>query len=145
MSPGPLRPESVQRRLVEMRALLAVLARHSSASGSELAADLERRLVVERALQQVVDLAVKINAHLVTALGAPAPADYHSSFTALAAVGVIPAELARQLAPSAGLRNRLVHEYEEIDLDVVAYALPAAVDGFATFVTTVADWLIARA
>lgn len=144
MSPGPLRPESVQRRLVEMRALLAVLRRHSDATGADLAADLERRLVVERALQQVVDLAVKINAHVVTALGAPTPADYHSSFAALAAVGAIPADLARELAPSAGLRNRLVHEYDEIDLDVVAAALPGAVDGYATYVAQVADWLIAR-
>ena len=33
----------------------------------------------------------------------------------MAEVGVLTSELARSLAPSAGLRNRLVHEYDAID------------------------------
>lgn len=144
MSPGPLRPESVQRRLVEMRALLDVLGRHVDATGADLRRDLERRLVVERALQQLVDLAVKVNAHIVTASGAPAPSDYHDSFTALAAAGAIDPELARALAPSAGLRNRLVHEYDDLDLDVVAAAMAGARDLYADYVRQVADWLSSR-
>ncbi|CAN5295548.1 DUF86 domain-containing protein [soil metagenome] len=141
MTPGPLRPESIQKRLVEIRALLDVLQRHTDATGGELRGDLERRLVVERALQQVVDLAVKVNAHVVTSAGAPPPADYHTSFAAAATAGLIDGELAARLAPSTGLRNRLVHEYDEIDLDIVAGAIGEAVTAYGEYVTTVARWL----
>ena len=141
MTPPPLRPEAVQRRLREMRELLGVLRRHADVTGDELRTDLERRLVVERALQQLVDLAVKINAHVATAAGLPAPASYYTSFLAAAEAGALDEDLAEALAPSTGLRNRLVQEYEEIDLTVVASALPGAVDGYSDYVRRVAGWL----
>lgn len=141
MTPAPLRPEAVQRRLVEMDVLLGVLTRHDTVTGDDLRADVELRLVVERALQQLVDLAVKVNAHVATAAGQPAPRDYYSTFAAAATTGAITDDLATVLAPSTGMRNRLVHGYDDIDLDAVAAALPAAVDGYATYVEQVARWL----
>lgn len=145
MNPPPLRPESVQRRLAEMTILLDVLTRHVEVTGDELGADIERRLVVERALTQLVDLAAKVNAHVATAMGQPTPADYHGSFAAAAAAGLISAELAQRLAPSAGLRNRLIHQYESIDLDRVAAAVATAVTGYRAYVTGAARWLQRRA
>lgn len=144
MTPAPLRPESVQRRLAEIAVLLDMLDRHRHVTAADLEHDLERRLAIERALSQVVDLAVKINAHTVTSCEGDAPADYHTSFTAAGEHGVIDAALAARLAPSAGLRNRLVHEYEDIDLAVVAAALPDAVEGFRAYARAVADWLARR-
>jgi uncharacterized protein YutE (UPF0331/DUF86 family) len=80
----------------------------------------------------------------VTATGGAAPADYHSSFAALAEAGAITADLAARLAPSSGLRNRLVHEYDEIDLDVIAASIAGALDGYREYVRQVADWLAGR-
>lgn len=141
MTPPPLRPAAVQRRLREMRELLGVLERHVEVTGDELRTDIELRLVVERALQQLVDLAVKINAHVATTSGQYAPEDYFSSFAAAAICGAFSDALADELAPSTGLRNRLVHEYEELDLDVVAAAVPAAADGYGRYVREIAAWL----
>lgn len=131
----------MQRRLSEMSVLLAVLDRHRQVTGHDLEEEIERRLVIERAVTQIVDLAVKINTHVATATGRPAPADYHQSFAAAAGSGAITADLATTLAPSTGLRNRLIHEYDDIDLDVVADAIAEAVDGYRTFVTQVSRWL----
>jgi uncharacterized protein YutE (UPF0331/DUF86 family) len=143
VTPGPLRPETIQRRLADIRALLDVLHRHADVTGAQLRAELERRLVVERALQQVVDLAAKINAHAVTAQGNPPPADYHTSFSAAGDIGMITADLAGRLAPSAGLRDRLVHEYDTVDHDVVAAAIGEAVQTYGAYVHQVATWLTA--
>lgn len=141
MTPAPLRPEAVQRRLDEMRLLLDLLDDIRDTTGQELREDLRLRLTVERALQQLVDLAVKINAHVATSSGLPAPGSYYASFSAAAEAGALDPDLAEALAPSTGLRNRLVHEYEEIDLAVVANALPAATDDYAAYVRRVARWL----
>ena len=42
---------------------------------------------------------------------AEVPNNYYGGFVKLGDLGVLPRELSRSLAPSAGLRNRLVHEY----------------------------------
>lgn len=43
-------------------------------------------------------------------------------------LGVLPQDLAVALAPSAGLHNRLVHEYEAIDDAIVIAAVRQAQD-----------------
>lgn len=70
---------------------------------------------VERVLQEAIEAALDVNAHLIAELGHTVPDDYFGGFTKLGDLGVLPAELAHALAPAAGLRNRLVHEYDAID------------------------------
>lgn len=77
---------------------------------------------------------IDINYHLITGNGHPPPADYFTSFLKLADLAILDRPFAERLAPSAGLRNRLVHEYDAIDPakvfeavgraqpDVIAYA-----------------------
>jgi uncharacterized protein YutE (UPF0331/DUF86 family) len=43
------------------------------------------------------------------------PRDAYGAIEMLGKVGVLPRELAEGLAPIAGFRNILVHEYPEID------------------------------
>jgi uncharacterized protein YutE (UPF0331/DUF86 family) len=57
--------------------------------------------------------ALDVNAHLIAAVGAEVPDDYYGGFVKLGDLGILPQELA--LARSAGLGNRLVHEYECLD------------------------------
>ena len=95
----------------------------------------------ERLLQETIEAAVDAGHHLLRALGAAAPADYHGAFVALGDAGVIPAPLARALAPAAGLRNRLVHEYDAIDDAIVLAAVATAREQFSAFVRAVEDFL----
>jgi uncharacterized protein YutE (UPF0331/DUF86 family) len=88
--------------------------------------DLFRKKGTERLLQETIEAAVDANLHILRTLGAATPADYYESFIALGDAGVIPAELAKRLAPAAGLRNRLVHEYDEIDDQIVLKAVSVA-------------------
>jgi uncharacterized protein YutE (UPF0331/DUF86 family) len=77
----------------------------------------------ERLLQETVEAAVDINLHILRGAGAEVPGDYYESFIQLGRQGVIPENLAGKLAPSAGLRNRLVHEYDAIDDAIVLEAV----------------------
>ena len=76
---------------------------------------LYERKAAERLLQEAIEAALDINAHLIAEHGAAIPEDYYGGFLALGRLQVVPEPLARQLAPSAGLRNRLVHVYAAID------------------------------
>jgi len=84
-------------------------------------------VLTERYLERVIGRMIDINYHLITELGHPPPRDYHESFVALGKLGVLTKPFAEEIALSAGLRNRLVHEYEEIDAKKVYKALQVAV------------------
>ena len=45
----------------------------------------------------------------------PEPRDYYEAIVRLGELGVLPPEFAAHLAPLAGFRNILVHEYLEVD------------------------------
>ena len=98
------------------------------------------RHAVERILTQLVDLAVSINSHVAASAG-KTPSSYRESFHAAAAAGLINVDLAQRLAPSAGLRNVLTHDYVDIDLGLVAGAVTASRRDYGEYVTAVARTL----
>jgi hypothetical protein len=66
-----------------------------------------------------------------------APDDYYHGFLRLAEHGVLTRELAEALAPSAGLSNRLVHEYDAIVDAIVLDAVRKAQSLFPQYVAAV--------
>lgn len=72
--------------------------------------------------------------YLASERGHPPPADYYESFVRLGTLQVLPPDFARHLAPCAGLRNRIVHEYDDIDAARVYEALQAAVKDIPEYV-----------
>jgi len=141
VTPRRLERDIVLRRLAEMDRLLGDLQRLETVSVDLLESDRLLRHAVERILAALVDLAAAVNSHVSAASGGEVPTDYRSSFAAAAAVGALPAELAEALAPSAGLRNAIVHAYLDIDLSRVAAAIPLAVRDYRSYVGAVATWL----
>ena len=98
-------------------------------------------LVAERLLERIVGRMIDINYHLLTETGHPPPADYYASFTQLATLGVYDAEFGRRIAACTGLRNRIVHEYDEVDPQRVHEALATALRDVATYLRAVEDYV----
>lgn len=84
-------------------------------------------IVTERYLERMIGRMIDINYHLITEAGHPPPRDYYESFTQLAKLRILSPAFASQIAACAGLRNRLVHEYDAIDPRRVYEGLQAAV------------------
>ena len=98
----------------------------------------------ERYLERMIGRMIDINYHLITESGDAPPADYHASFTRLVALKVLDSDFAARVARSAGLRNRLVHEYDEIDPGKVFEALGSALDDVPAYLAAVNNWLEGR-
>jgi uncharacterized protein YutE (UPF0331/DUF86 family) len=137
---------TLDRELVTRKLLL--IARDLDAvaplAARSLAAFLESRIdqaVVERLLERMIGRMIDVNYHLLTENGQPPPSDYHASFLKLAELGVLDPEFARRIARCAGLRNRLVHEYEDIDPQKVFESLQAARDDIVSYVRAVEAYL----
>lgn len=141
MSPRPLDPDVIRRRLHEMDRLLTWLGDLGTPDAQTLREDWRIRLLVERILEQLVELAVGINLHISRASGVSSGDSYRDSFAALATVGALDDELAAKLAPSAGLRNALVHDYLDVDYGIVAAAIPVAAAQYDRYRQQVSRWL----
>lgn len=77
-----------------------------------------------------------MHAHLAAASLGCGAATYRESFLLAARGGALPDELAERLAPSAGLRNVLVHAYVAVDLRQV---VGLSRTGYRAYVQPVAD------
>jgi uncharacterized protein YutE (UPF0331/DUF86 family) len=103
--------------------------------------DIHQQLVAERLLERMIGRMIDVNYHLLTQAGEAPPPDYHTSFERLAPLGVLDADFARRIARAAGLRNRLVHDYEDIDARRLHESLQPARNDIAAWVASVQRYL----
>jgi uncharacterized protein YutE (UPF0331/DUF86 family) len=73
--------------------------------------------------------------------GQSVPDDYYESFIKAGALQIISSDLAEKLAPSAGLRNRLVTEYNLLEHSMVLDAVRKAEDLYTEYVRQVEDYI----
>src|SRR3989338_8182597 len=76
---------------------------------------------LERLIQLIVDEMIDINTHIIRRMPFHAPDDFQGTFLILAEHSILPQRFADRLAPIVGLRNRLVHRYEEIDKTILIH------------------------
>ena len=134
---SPVDAAVVRRKLGHIAEVLAALRPLKDLSLDEYRAKLYQRKAAERLLQEGIEAALDINAHLIAEHGLDVPDDYYGGFLALAPLNILTDDLARALAPSAGLRNRLVHEYEGLDDVKVLAAIGTMLELFPQFVKAI--------
>ncbi|MEX0934971.1 MAG: DUF86 domain-containing protein [Candidatus Paceibacterota bacterium] len=113
-----IRKEFIQTRIENLDQYLSELEEFlEHHTDTEIKESTTFQRVLERVVQLVVDEALTINSHIVKYEELHTPDDYFSTFLILAKNEVISHDLAERIAPSVGMRNRLVHEYETVDID----------------------------
>lgn len=132
----------VSTRLELITRYLDNLKKFNKVSLEEYLNNFESQLIVERLLQLMTQAAIDINEHILSKLSPGNSKTNFEAFIELGEYGVISQELGKQLAPSAGLRNRLVHEYDDIDSNQVFKAIGFALQQYPLYVKQVNDYLI---
>jgi uncharacterized protein YutE (UPF0331/DUF86 family) len=133
----PIDPAVVRRKLAVVTGNLQALKPIEMIDAARYSAEIFTRKGTERLLQELIEAALDLNMHLLAQRAQKLPEDYYQSFILLGEVGILPKALAASMAPSAGLRNRLVHEYESIDDNVVLKAVRQAQDLYPQYVAAV--------
>jgi len=98
------------------------------------------RDIAERNLEVAAQCVLDISQRLISLTGALKPRDYYEAILRLGELGVLPPEFAAHLAPLAGFRNILVHEYLALDWREV-YRNLQEIDDLARFAGLVRQWL----
>ena len=124
----------------ELSVRLARLEPLKSRSKAEFDADPYLRDIAERNLEVAAQCVLDISHRLISLAGGPRPRDYYEAILHLGELGVLPPDFATHLAPLAGFRNILVHEYLEVDWQEVYRNLQQLGD-LARFAELVREWL----
>jgi uncharacterized protein YutE (UPF0331/DUF86 family) len=138
---SPIDQAIIKRKLAVIVRNLKALEDVSRISEEDYERQLLTRKATERLLQELIEAAIDINIHIIVQSGGSVPDSYYDSFLELGALGVVPLQLAQDLAPSAGLRNRLVHEYDSIDDSIVYSSLAQAIPCCVEYVRAIQGYL----
>ena len=141
MNVSPIEIEIIKRKLAVIIENLKALEPIKNMKRNEYEGDLYKRKATERLLQELIEAAVDINTHIIIETGNPVPNDYYESFIKAGELKIISSDLAEKLAPSAGLRNRLVHEYDTLDHSMVFKAVAMADELYPQYVKEISDYV----
>jgi uncharacterized protein YutE (UPF0331/DUF86 family) len=130
----------IERRLDELNERLQRLEPLKDKALPEFYQDAYLRDIAERNLEIAAQCCIDIGNRIISLEGAPKPRDYYESILRLGELNVLPADFAEQLAPLAGFRNILVHEYLAVDWDEV-YRNLRRLDDLYRFAEYVRTWL----
>jgi len=89
----------------------------------------------------IVEVASDINSHLVAKLKKQPAISYFDSFLQLGDLKIVGHEFAKEIAKSAGLRNRLIYQYEKIDDAIVYESIAEALKSFKKYIQAIKDFL----
>jgi uncharacterized protein YutE (UPF0331/DUF86 family) len=138
---SPVDKEIIRRKVATIIENLEVIEPIKNMKIDEYIEDVYRRKATERLLQELIEAAIDINTHIIVQTGNTAPDDYYESFIKLGKLKIISADLAEKLAPSAGLRNRLVHEYDLLEHSMVLEAVRTAEELYPEYVKEIEDYI----
>ncbi len=131
----------IRRKLARLNMYLEKIKPLSDKSIAEYKADFYLKSSAERLIQLIVEAATDINNHVVVETGNRPPEDYSVSFIKASETGLISRDLAEKLKGSAGMRNILVHEYMEIDDEMVYNAIPLALQYYKEYIKQVEGFI----
>jgi uncharacterized protein YutE (UPF0331/DUF86 family) len=133
--------ELVTRKMVLIAQDLTALQPIAGKALADYLASPIDEVLVERYLERIIGRMIDVNYHLLTETGHPPPPDYYQSFLQLARLGVLDQEFAPRIAGCAGLRNRIVHEYNELDPRKIYEALQTALRDIPIYLRRIDEYL----
>ncbi|MFH1245372.1 MAG: DUF86 domain-containing protein [Candidatus Omnitrophota bacterium] len=124
--------ELLQRKIALIEDDLQHLLPFEKLKIKEIDRDFTTQAVVERVLERVIGRALDINQHIIAEKGLHLEriAAYRDTFLRLVDLGVYPRDFAEKISASAGLRNVLVHEYNNINPVILQQSIGQAIKEF---------------
>jgi uncharacterized protein YutE (UPF0331/DUF86 family) len=75
--------------------------------------------ILERLFQLIVDSAIDVNRFFIEKSNIQIPDTYQGTFYTMTEINILEKDFSTNIAPSVGLRNRIVHRYDDIKIKVM--------------------------
>ncbi|PDW01637.1 hypothetical protein CJ255_18195 [Candidatus Viridilinea mediisalina] len=113
------------------------LAAYEHASQAEIEA---HHYAVERMIELMIGVASDLLFHLLSERDLH-PTSYREAFKLAGEVGMLPPDLSTSLQQAAGMRNIIVHLYEELDYAIIHQSIALLLQDMAQFVALAEGWV----
>lgn len=130
----------IETRLLRLEQSLRQLGELARFSWEEYRTDQGLQDRAERNMQIAAQTCIDIGSHIIAGRGFRPPYGYGDIFAVLLEEGLLPDKLACTMQQIAGFRNILVHDYLEIDPQLVYHSLEK-IEDFKEFARHVLTWL----
>ncbi len=127
----------ISARLLSLSRCVERVEKRRPGQLSELLSDFDTQDILSVNLQRAVQLCVDVGSYLLTELCESVPSTMAEVFTSLAGHQVISPSLAQDLGRAVGFRNVSVHEYDDIDWNIVFDISHNHLDEFRDFAAAV--------
>jgi len=140
-----IRVEFIRRKLHLISEDLSMLLQFKDETLESLTGNDVHLAAVERIVERIVMRAVDVNEHLISELAIGKERGtrlaYKDTFLMLIELGVYPKDFAEQIAMSAGLRNILVHDYNDIDRKILHGSIRDCLKDYHRYVEHISKFL----
>jgi uncharacterized protein YutE (UPF0331/DUF86 family) len=131
----------IYRKVSELELYLKQIQEFSELSADRYLNDWKIQRIVERTLQMMIETCVDVASHLVSDRGMRTPASYADTFKVLSENSIIAEELCVIMERMAKFRNVVVHQYEQVDADIVVLILKKHLQDFERYRDAVLEYL----
>ncbi|MBU2264315.1 DUF86 domain-containing protein [Patescibacteria group bacterium] len=110
----------------------------------EMAQDYINYTALKNFLMEIIGRGIDINEHIIAKLGKEhnlSPKDYRETFLQLKELKILPADFAKKIANSAGFRNAIVHEYNNLDKNIVYKTVGEAIKQYNDYCNYILEFL----
>jgi uncharacterized protein YutE (UPF0331/DUF86 family) len=109
----------IDDKLERLRRCIQRIEHKRPALLADLVADYDLQDILSVNLERAIQLCVDIAAHIIAAREISAPTTMAAAFESLQVLQVLSPELATSMKKAVGFRNIVVHNYQEIDWEIV--------------------------
>jgi uncharacterized protein YutE (UPF0331/DUF86 family) len=121
------------RKLADLETYSKQIEEYSGLSADHYRGDWKTQRIVERTLQLMVETCADVANHIISDRKLAVPTTYASTFEILNKAGLIGGDLTHIMVKMAKCRNILVHQYADIDAEVVTGILHDHLGDFSRF------------
>ena len=131
----------ILRKISSLDDYLKQVSEFSGVTIDEYRSDWKTQRIVERTLQMMIETSADIANHIISDKKMRVPASYSDTFRVLVENDVIDRDLFSILDKMAKFRNIVVHQYEDVDAEIVIVILKKHLDDFGKFKDAVLEVL----
>ena len=134
----------VERKIALIQEGLQRLSDLKELTFDEVAKDFFKYSTLKLVLMEVIGRAIDINEHLIAESEKSemeTPLTYRETFLTMGKLGILPKEFASQIAESAGFRNAIVHNYNNLDQYLIYKTVGQAIRQYTQYCERILNFL----
>ncbi|HDO35945.1 MAG TPA: DUF86 domain-containing protein [Nitrospirae bacterium] len=116
-------PLLIGRKIAELERYLGQIGEYTDISVKKYEEDWKTQRIVERTLHLMIELCIDIANHIISDKNLRMPTSYADTFRVLMEEGFIRRTLFNRLEKMAKFRNIIVHQYEQVEPEIVVSIL----------------------